>query len=195
VTTAYPLTWPQGVPQTLPGRHAAAQFKTELPAAIKNVTNSLRRFGETTGKPISAVVISSNYSLGDQNPKEPGVAVWFVWDGRERCIAVDRYPRLAHNLQAIHHILEARITEARHGGLRIVQQTFTGFVALPPPSDAPRSCWQVLDCTPGSSRGRILESHRDKAKLIHPDKGGSADDMAALNAARDEALKAIGESE
>jgi hypothetical protein len=194
MTTAYPISWPQGIPRTPEGRWSGTTLKTELPAALKNVTNSLRRFGDATGKRVSDVVISSNYSLGVSNPKDPGVAVWFVWDGRERCIAVDRYAKLAQNLQAIHLILEARITEARHGGLRIVQQTFTGFLALPSPTMAgDKTCWQILDLQPGSNKERILDAHREKAKLIHPDKGGSEEDMAALNSARDEALAAIGE--
>jgi hypothetical protein len=115
-----------------------------------------------------------------------------MWDGRERCIAVDRYPRIEHNLQAIHHVLEARVTEARHGGLRIVQQTFTGFLALPAPDQfGGRTCWQVLDIPPKSPRKRIESAHRDLAKRMHPDAGGSSERMAELNAARDTALGEI----
>lgn len=193
MTTAYPLTWPHGIDRTTKEKRRPSQFKTELNGAIKNVTNSLRRFGEATGKPVSDVVLSSNYSLGVTNPPDPGVAAWFVWDGRERCIAIDRYDKLAHNLQAIHAILEARITEARHGGLRIVQQTFTGFVALPPPEQfGGKTCWQVLDIPPGSNRARVEEAYKARARTLHPDRGGSAEGMAELNAARDAALAQIG---
>lgn len=64
-------------------------------------------------------------------------------------------------------------TEMRHGGLHIVRQTFKGFVALPaPPGKKP---W------------------REKAKAAHPDNTatGSKEAMAALSAARDEALAAV----
>lgn len=190
MTQAYPLAWPHGVPRAT--SKASAAFKTGLDPALKNVTNSLRRFGEATGKRISNIVISSNYTLGERSPSDPGVAVWFVWDERERCIAVDRYPRIEHNLQAIHHILEARVTEARHGGLRIVQQTFTGFIALPAPETfGGRTPAQVLGLdVPGRfyTREEIVAAHRDLAKKVHPDSGGSADEMAALNAARDAML-------
>lgn len=194
MTSAYPLTWPHGVPRIEPSRRAQSQFKTALDPALKNVTNSLRRFGETTGKAVSSIVISSNYTLGDRAPRDPGVAVWFLWDGRERCIAVDRYPKIEHNLQAIHHVLEARVTEARHGGLRIVQQTFTGFVALPSPDMVgERSCWEILGVQPGAGRGTIEAAHREKARTLHPDAGGTEATMAALNIARDAALNQIGE--
>jgi hypothetical protein len=191
VTQAYPLSWPFGLARTEPGRRVASQFKTELMPALKNVEASLRRFGEATGKAVSSVVISSNYSLGVTNPADPGVAVWFLWDGKERCIAVDRYPRLQHNLQAIHHVLEARVTEARHGGLRIVQQTFTGFIALPAPTDVNgRTPAQVMGLD-GRSFGRddVVVAHRELAKKLHPDRqDGDGQAMADLNAARDALL-------
>jgi hypothetical protein len=187
--SAYPLAWPHLVARTDATKRVTTQFKTALDPALKNVTNSLRRFGETTGKAVSSIVISSNYTLGDRNPRDPGVAVWFLWDGAERCIAVDRYPKIEHNLQAIHHVLEARVTEARHGGLRIVQQTFTGFVALPPPPDR-RPWWEVLGVKQSATIEEIEAAHRERAKSAHPDKGGDAESMAELNAAREEAKTA-----
>ncbi|CAM8631560.1 J domain-containing protein [Sphingobium cupriresistens] len=192
---AYPLAWPLGIPRTEGGRRGAAQFKTALDPALKNVSNSLRRFGDATGKPVASIVISTNYTLGDRSPRDPGVAVWFVWDGAERCIAVDRYPKIEHNLQAIHHVLEARVTEARHGGLQIVRQTFTGFVALPSPEMfGGKTPAQLLGLDGGGkphSREDIVAAHRALAKQVHPDKAGSADEMAALNAARDALLKGL----
>lgn len=194
MSNAYPLSWPFGLPRTEPGRRVSSQFKTTLDPALKNVSNSLRRFGETTGKAVSSIVISTNYTLGDRNPKDPGVAVWFLWDGKERCIAVDRYPKLEHNLQAIHHVLEARVTEARHGGLRIVQQTFTGFIALPAPTDVNgRTPAQVLGLD-GRSFGRedVVAAHRALAMKLHPDRqDGDGQAMADLNAARDALLSGL----
>lgn len=189
MTAAYPLTWPAGVERTERGRRVNSQFKTALDPAIKNVTNSLRRFGEATGKAVSNIVISTNYTLGDRSPADPGVAVWFLWDGSERCIAVDRYPKIEHNLQAIHHVLEARVTEARHGGLRIVRQTFTGFVALPAPDTfSGRTCWEVLGIQPNAPRETIEGAYKRLARSMHPDAGGTETGMADLNAARDMAL-------
>lgn len=195
MTQAYPLAWPLGIPRTDPAKRQPAQFKTALGQALKNVENSLRRFGEATGKRVSDIVLSTNYTLGSMNPADTGVAAWFVWDGSERCIAVDRYPKIEHNLQAIHHILEARVTEARHGGLQIVRQTFTGFVALPSPAmfDG-KTPSQILGLdVPGRSysRDEIVAAHRELAKKAHPDGGGSADGMAALNAARDAMLEGL----
>jgi cold shock CspA family protein len=128
----YPLTWPDGLPRT--ERHQKSQFKTGLSAALKNVQESLRLFGVDTDKPVTDIILSSNVGgLDFGQPDDPGVAAWFTWDGQQRCVAVDRYPKAEDNLQAIHHVLEARRTEMRHGGLHIVRQTFKGFTALPAP--------------------------------------------------------------
>jgi hypothetical protein len=129
--TAFPLAWPPAFPRS--ERRETGQFKTTLEGALRNVEDSLRKFGVDSRKPVSRVVISSNYTLGVRSPADPGVAVYFTWDGMEVCIPVDRYATLASNLQAIHHIVEARRTELRHGTLHLVRATFRGFAALPAP--------------------------------------------------------------
>lgn len=187
----YPLAWPDGLPRS--ERKASSAFKTSLSGAIKNVKESLRLFGADTGKPVTDVAVTSNVAgISFEPPKDTGVAVWFQWEGAQRCIAVDRYPKVEDNLQAIHHILEARRTEMRHGGLHIVRQTFKGFVALPAP--AGKRPWRevlglvgVVTVTPEL----IKESYRERAKTAHPDAGGSKEQMAELTSAREEALKAI----
>lgn len=187
----FPLSWPDGLPRT--ERHVSSQFRTTLSGALKNVRESLRLFGVDSGKPVAEVVLSSNVGglEVDRRLDDPGVAAWFDWDGSQRCIAVDRYPKAEDNLQAIHHILEARRTEMRHGGLHIVRQTFRGFTALPAPPG--RKPWrEVLGLPPGPlTKPDIVGAYRRAAEKAHPDKGGSHEAMSALNAARDEGLKAI----
>lgn len=181
----YPLAWPDGLPRT--ERKAASQFRTSLSAALENVRKSLAAFGSDTGKRVTDVVITSNVAgISFDPPKDTGVAVWFEWDGERRCIAVDRYEKVQCNLQAIHHILEARRTEMRHGGLHIVRQTFKGFAAIA----APEQWWQVLGISAQASAEEIASTYRKLARAAHPDTGGSEAAMARLNAARDAGLKA-----
>lgn len=189
MTQVYPLQWPDGLPRT--ERKIASQFKTSLSGALKNVEGSLRLFGTDSGKPVTAVVLSSNVAgLSSGEPADPGVAAWFVWDGAQRCIAVDRYPKVQDNLQAIHHILEARRTEMRHGGLHIVRQTFKGFVALPAPA-GPKGWRDVLGLRGSVTIQQIDAAYRERAAKAHPDAGGTTDEMAALNRARAEAKAAL----
>ncbi|ESW92681.1 J domain-containing protein [Mesorhizobium sp. C280B] len=188
---AFPLTWPDTMPRT-PNK-VASKFKTGLSAALKNVRSSLGLFSGDSGKKVDNLVISSNVTLGVERPTDSGVAVWFVWDGMQVCIAVDRYAKVEDNLQAIHHIVEARRTEMRHGGLHIVRATFRGFTALPAPK---RRSWREIfsvDGTLPTTAAGVESRYRSLAKARHPDTpGGSHDAMTELNAAKSEALKEIG---
>lgn len=189
MTSAYPLTWPDHIARSK--TRDSGRFSASLVAAIKNVEDSLRLFGENSGKKLSKIVISSNYSLTERRPADPGVAVWFTWDEMQVCIPVDRYSLIEANLQAIHHIIEARRVELRHGTLALVRATFRGFVALPPPSTRKRSWREVLGYSPTAvlDPATIKSFYKTAAKKAHPDQGGSHDAMAEVNRAHDEAMK------
>lgn len=183
---AYPLQWPQSFPRAK--YRDNGKFKTALPAAIKNVQTSLKLFASDSGKKLEGLVISSNVSLGHDSPTDSGVAVWFVWDTLQVCIPVDRYYSVASNLQAIHHIIEARRVELRHGTLALVRATFQGFLALPAPKG---SHWtEVLSLPKDAKRDDVRAAFRRLATQHHPDKpGGSHEKMAELNAAQEQALQ------
>lgn len=185
--TAYPLTWPSQFPRTK--FREDGRFKTALPNAIKNVQASLRGLASDSGKQLKGLTISSNVTLGTDAQADPGVAVWFEWDGMQVCIPVDRYRSVASNLQAIHHILEARRVELRHGTLALVRATFTGFRALPAP--AGKSWWEILSVPNDADAATIQAAYRRLSSTAHPDKGGSAERMAEINRARDEAMKTL----
>lgn len=189
--TAYPLTWPDNIPRTK--QRATSRFKTSLSAALKNVRTALQLFATDSGRKVETVTISSNVTLGVDRPQDPGVAVWFTWDSMAVCIAVDRYPKVEDNLQAIYHIVDGRRTELRHGGLHIVRATFTGFAALPAP--AGKKSWRevlIVDVE-NPSKAFIEGRYRLLARKYHPDTpGGSHDAMAELNRAKEDALREIG---
>lgn len=175
---AYPLYWPQNFNRNkIP---VSSKFKTTLPSALKNVRNSLNAFSNDSGFKIEGMVISSNVSLGNEKPKDCGVAVWFVWDKKQLCIAVDKYTKVEDNLQAIYHIIEARRTELRHGGLNIVRQTFTGFKALPP---AKEKWHEVLGVNEDAVEKDVRDAYRTLAKKHHPDVGGNTSDWERITKA------------
>jgi hypothetical protein len=186
--TAYPLAWPAGFARS--AKRESGRFKTTLAGALRNVQDSLRLFGQDSGKPISGVVMSSNVTLGSERPADPGVAVYFTWEGMQICIPVDRYDSVAANLQAIHHILEARRVELRHGTLALVRATFSGFKALP----APKSWRDVLEIDEAArvTADDVDRRYRDLAKQRHPDAGGNAAAMVELNQARADARRELG---
>jgi len=185
MTAAFPLTWPDTFPRTKAREKGA--FRTSIAGALDNVRTSLQAFGRDSGKPISNVVISSNVTLGATRPDDPGVAVWFTWEGNQLCIPVDRYGTVEANLQAIHHVLEARRTELRHGTLALVRATFAGFKALPAPN------WRrTLGLGDGAGMDDVEAAYKRLAKLYHSDVGGSDETMIALNSARDAARRELG---
>lgn len=185
---AFPLAWPEGFPRRQ-GSRETGQFKTTLAGALKNVTDSLRRFGADSGRTVQEIAITSNVALGAQNPDDPGIAVWFTWDGEQRCIAVDRYAKPEANLQAVHHVLEARRTELRHGTLALVRATMKGF-ALSLPAPGAKPWWEILQVPQNATLEQIEASYRKLAAERHPDKPGGSDAMMAdLNQARDKARK------
>jgi hypothetical protein len=182
--SAHPLTWPTMFPRAK--SRQAGSFKTSLPAALKNVQNSIRLFGSDSGKRVEQLVISSNVSLGVDKPTDPGVAVWFVWDGMQVCIPVDRYNTVQSNLQAIHLIVEARRVELRHGTLSLVRASLQGFLALAAPAGP--EWWDILECKRDASLDVIRQQYRRIAAQAHPDKPhGSTERMAAVNRAWEQA--------
>jgi hypothetical protein len=189
MTSPYPLVWPEGVPRTPAARRARSPFRTGYAKAVDNVVGSLRGFEKDAGIRIEAPVLSANLDLmGRLAGSDPGVAAWFKFSGDQVCFAVDRFPDIASNAQAIHHIIEARRVELRYGGLSIVRQTFRAFLALPAP-DLP-DWWTILRCAPDASLSTIKSQFHILANERHPDKpGGSQQAMAELAAARDRALK------
>jgi len=185
----YPLSWPPGIQRNT--KRGSAQFRSILSAARQNVFDSLRRFGDDSGKRVGEVIISSNVvGLSGKVPADPGVAVWFMWDGEFRCIAVDRYAKVEWNLQAIHHVIEAERTKLRHGGLHIVQATFRAYMALTGPAN--RSWRDILGITGDPTPASVKARHLELVAKHHPDKGGTEARMAEINAARDAALKELG---
>lgn len=190
---AYPLHWPENWPRNQ--RPASSQFKTSLAGALKNVQDSIRKFANDSGKKVDDLVISSNVTLGDQRPKDSGVALYFSWDGISTCIAVDRYAKVEENLQAIHHCIEAERTKLRHGGLNLVRAAFRGYAALPPPSAGGKRKWSdVLGFTsPGQavSKDMVEKRFKELVKKHHPDNGGDAEKMAEINQAVAEARQEL----
>jgi len=174
MTQAFPLHWPMGFARTQ-GRRSS-QFRTGFDGAHTNVMKSLRSFAQDSGKDVQNVIVSSNVTMMQSDPKDGGVAVYFRWDNTDCCIAVDRYLSVRENLQAIHHVIEAERTKLRHGGLNIVRTSFRGYAALPPPKGPDGQLlppWRhqlgVPEC---ADLNTAEQAYRNAVKEHHPDKGG-----------------------
>lgn len=189
---AFPLAWPDGWKRTQPAFRRNATFtkhKKQLAIydGVQRVMEELQRLG--IGR--DDVVISTNvearmdgFPRSDRaEPGDPGVAVY--WQEREvarKVMAIDHYNRVADNLAAIAATLDAMRAIERHGGAEILERAFTGFTALPAPGAA-RDWWEVLGVQRTSSADEARAAFRRLAGENHPDRGGSAERMAEINAA------------
>lgn len=162
--TAYPLCWPFGWPRT--EVRESGKFNTELSGALRNVNRQIELMG---GK---GIILSSNYTLGVDNPKDPGVVAYFAWDGVHLAIPCDRWSRLAASLQAIALTIEAMRGLERWGAKHMIKAMFTGFKQLPSSNRKP--WWEVLGCLETDRPEPVRNCYRQQAKLHHPDTGGVA---------------------
>lgn len=203
--SAYPLQWPAGRPRKVQRKRAAFGKRVNNGKwdETKNLTiaDALSRLqGEVDRLGARYPVISSNLELrldglprsGQSEPRDPGVALYFDLNGKPHCMPCDTYDRVADNIAAIAKHIEATRAIDRFG-VATVSEMFAGFAALPAPG-AKRSWVEVLGLGDGENitRATIETQYRILASKRHPDTPtGSHQQMAELNVARDEALKAV----
>jgi hypothetical protein len=182
----YPLAWPAGWPRA--NYRRSAPYKVDFDKAVRDLGDEIERLG---GK---LPIMSTNLELRiDGQPKQnaryvsdPGVAVYFALDGKQKVFACDTFNNVKDNIRSIGLTIESLRAIKRYGATDMLERALSAFDALP----APKSCWEVLGLAPGSSRRAIDDSWRLLAARHHPDRvGGSGAKMAEINAARDEALK------
>lgn len=188
-TEAYPLHWPQGYPRTPSSSRERARFKTTFAIAVNQIVNELRLLGA------SYPIISTNQPLRrDGLPSavktwsmDPGVAVYFLLKGKQRVLACDCWDRIEDNLRAVASTVEAMRGMDRWGVSQVMERSFEGFNALPPPQNPPRTWCEVLGVDARDSLASIEAVYRVRARRAHPDAGGSHAEMTALNQAIEQA--------
>lgn len=203
----FPLSWPAAWKRTPYGqrKHAAFGKRVTTPGSVYKMTASLevgdglrRLLGELERLGAKGVIISSNLTIrNDGLPyagqkkmlDDPGVAVYFKLKGKDTVLACDRWFSVADNMAAIAGHIEA-IRACDRYGVGSVEQAFAGYQALPAPAGV--EWWTVLGVAVNASLEQVEDAWRAKAREAHPDTGGSHDEMARINAARDAARKALG---
>lgn len=186
---AYPLSWPEGWKRTPAGARDRAKFGKASraragggwdmgrPLTIAEGTERVRRQLQMMGIDDDDLVISTNLTLrldglprsNQSEPADPGVAVYWTdhysSGDAPRCMAIDRYDRVADNLAAVAATLEAMRAIERHGGATILERAFSGFTALPAPD--PSTDWRRVlgEQDPEGTYRRLRSRH-------HPDHGG-----------------------
>lgn len=186
MTQAYPLHWPSGWPRTEPLKREQSRFDTTVARALEFVEEEVRRLG---GKQL---VISSNCTLGNMRPEDPGVCAYFIYQGASAGIPCDRWRKAEDNLHAIAKTIEALRGIERWGAKHMVKAAFTGFAALPAPGNTTGRSWrEVLEAVEGDTLVDVKAKYRKLSAKRHPDKGGSEEAMSELNWAWTQAQEAL----
>lgn len=211
--TGFPLSWPDHWRRTPPEQRRTGSFaKRDYNGPLKDITvgqaverliDEFKKFGI----PDYQVIVSTNIQprldgmprSGQAEPNDPGAAVYWNDCGQKRCMAIDRYSRVAQNIAALAATIEAMRSIERHGGAVVLERAFAGFLALPAPLAMgigfKRPWRQVLGFPTAATVNRAMVESRFRklASENHPDKGGDDAKMAELNAARIEALEEVPE--
>ncbi|MDQ3038342.1 MAG: J domain-containing protein [Pseudomonadota bacterium] len=184
---AFPLQWPQGWERTK--RKETGLFKTSFAKARDALMAEIYLMG---GK---MPVLSSNIPLRrDGLPyakqahiDDPGIAVYFEYKKRPMCFACDRYTTTEANTQSIRKTIEALRGIERWGASNMMERAFTGFAQLG--HDAGRQWWDVLGVPSDALDETITDAYMRRRSATHPDKGGDANEFAAVQRAYQQAME------
>lgn len=205
--TKFPLAWPVGW-KRMQQRTSANFNKKEWKQASYDPTKSIQQqrsltVNDATSRVLKALqafgvregdaIISTNLELrldglprsNQPEPADPGAAVYWQRPGEKgtKCMAIDRYTRVADNIAAIAATLDAMRAIERHGGGAILERAFMGFTALPAPGQTAARGWMdVLGVGEDVTLESAQAAYRRLSSMHHPDKpGGSHDVMSELN--------------
>lgn len=196
VTDGYPLKWPNGFKRTPAIARRDGNIADRMsPGRILDLLEAeVHRLG---GRDL---IVSCNLRMrpdgvpyARQNAVEdPGIAVYFHYQGQQHAMACDVHVTPWKNIRAITLCIQALRSLERHGGGHILARAFDGFKALPAAIIPHVPWWEVLEIESGASEQEIREAHRKLIRAAHVDAGGDHDRAADINRARDEGLQAIG---
>lgn len=191
---AYPLGWPAGWERTKRARREPP-YRVSLAAATSDLMGELKLAGARY------VTLSTNVPLrrdglprNDHEPADPGAAVyWLSRDDKPMVMACDCWCRVRGNVRALGMAVTALRSMERSGASQLLERAYSGFAALP--ANVQRRSWrEVLGIAPGQHVTRELLHlvRRGWVAKVHPDAGGSHEQMAEINRAYDEALQELG---
>jgi hypothetical protein len=188
------MEWPRTEPYNRKSDHRfGGGRKLAMGRAVNQLVSELRLLGAIN------IIVSSNIpTKGDGLPyaddrrlEDPGIAVYFDFKKKPRVMARDGFVSAAANIRSLTLAIDGLRLLERHGGSRMLEKAFDGFLALAPPNW--KKHWREVFGVKPDWTGDIAALYREKAKQRHSDVGGSDTLMAELNVAYTEARNALGQ--
>ncbi|MEO5681435.1 MAG: hypothetical protein ABIQ88_02275 [Chitinophagaceae bacterium] len=191
---AFPLQWPSGYQRTIERKQSsfrltAAQALADLQAELKLLADDVKSIVVSSNVPVKKN--GDMYSdIANDDLSDPGVAVYFMYNGSQVVLCADAWVTPAENVRAIGLAINALRGLGRWKVSDMLNRAFTGFKALPESITKP--WWQVLQLSEAgrNNRATIELSYKTLAKSKHPDMPfGSHTDFTELQAAYTEGMK------
>lgn len=194
----FPLAWPSGWVRTIAQRRQRAGFSKKRPGEYSkqlSVADAVARLqGELDRLRAKNSTLSTNVELrldgrprSDNEPRDPGAAVYFSFKGRATVFACDHWNRVADNIAAIAAHIDA-IRRIERYGVGSLEQALAGYKSLPADTAAD---WRAVFGFPkeaAPSLDELDKAYKRVAREKHPDVGGSDEEMSHVNRAHDFAL-------
>lgn len=186
------VDWPLGLDRTPHGRRDPNKnFSVSLARAVELLEEELGRLDPDNWRAAfgNQHTKSNGLPLYNANPDDPGFVLRWTMDGEDFAVACDAHTRLRDNIRQV----GLWVRETRKRGERPVETGESEFAAARLPSGEAVVCeppaHAVLGLNPGRPRGEVEEAFRERIKEAHPDNGGSAEEFARVQDARDELLE------
>lgn len=122
---------------------------------------------------------------------DPGVAIYFKYNGKEISMCCDQYLSVWENIYALGKGVEALRGMERWGVSEFLDRAFTGFKELPYSTEAVAiGWWKILEVSHDASKEQVIDAYRTLSKKYHPDnqKTGNSEKFIQVKAAYDQAM-------
>lgn len=189
----FPLQWPDGWSRTPSHKRRPSGYKVGETRARDEMYASIWRLGGRIP------IVSSNLQtrldgipyVKQSVPDDPGVAVYWVRDGKQEVMACDRWKRPWENMRAIYHAIEGLRAMERAGATQIMERAFQAFRL---PAGGARGWRTTLGIEPGMepSVEYVKRVAREKMRRAHPDvSGGNEEIFREIERALSDALQEL----
>jgi hypothetical protein len=185
----FPLHWPLGLSRTQPSSRIYSPFKQSMEKAQQFLRKQIDLLGA------GYLIVSSNIPVRrdglfyadwmNKKIEDPGIAIYFKRGSsidQYTSMCCDQYHRVWENTYALGKSIEAIRAIERYRCSEFMDRVFSGFQELPPATQA-KKWWDILGVSKTASITEIADAYRKKAKLCHPDMGGTAEQFIELQKA------------
>lgn len=191
---AYPLYWPDDWNRTASYKRQNSRYRDLSFARVRDeLVDAIEKFGAEKFVITTCIALNRNGlpAVNQREPSDPGVAVWWIdrKTKQQRVLACDKWRTVRENLRALTKAVEAIRALERSGASQVFDRAQESFKAAALPVGLPWWCSTLGIDFPPESVGQVEIAYKTRAKIDHPDVGGSHEAFVKLGEAREEAIK------